>query len=100
MDPITFAVTGFIGMFSLWMAVQPQSNDEVWGALGIVVWATFGLGATNVEVMRDSTTYIRSYPGLAVVGAACVVISLIILFYGSLKLFRREEVEEAPDRVV
>lgn len=98
MDQTTLAILAVLGMAATGVALRERSNEVVWGALGIVIWAVFGLGATNVEIFAQSTTYTRSYGSVAFVAVALVLVNIVITVWGSMTLIKPKEDESEVHR--
>lgn len=98
MDVSSLVLLGALAAGVTGIGLIPSSNSAVWGALGVVIWAVFALGATHVEIFDGGTTYIRTYESIAIVGAALAALNIYIMLFGSVDLFRRAEAEEDMDR--
>lgn len=91
MDPLTLAIVAVIGILSTGAALPERSNEVVWAALGVVAWAVFGLGATNVEIYAQTTVYETSYGSLAFLAVALVLVNMVVLLWGTARLLKPKE---------
>lgn len=83
MDTITLALVAGIAFATTVAALLPRTNEVVWGAISSLAWVVMGLGATNVEIFEGGSVYTRSYPAVAFIGAAFIVLNVVVVVFGT-----------------
>lgn len=82
---------GVLGAAALAVSYLTVDDDVgiVSGALAVVVWALFGYGALNVQMVTDSGTTAMSMPALAMLGGVLAALALLPVLRGPVGLFRQ-----------
>ncbi len=59
-------------------------------AFGVVIWGLWAMGATNVETFVETTTYVRNYQSLFVIGLVAAVMHGLFLLRTGLGALQEE----------
>lgn len=87
MNQLTWLFIGVMALFATGVTFRSRVDDVLAGIIGVLVWAYWSLGATNVEIVRDGhDVIVESYPGLALFGAAMIALHIFVLLFGTGKL--------------
>lgn len=103
MNQLTWLFIGVMALSATGVTFRSRVDDVLAGIIGVLVWAYWSLGATNVEIVRDGhDVIVESYPGLALFGAGMVALHIMVLLIGTGKLMdvrgerMAEDVQKRP----
>lgn len=85
MDQVTWLFVGGIALLTTTGVLITAVDEIVFGVGGIILWAIWGWGATNLEIITESGAIVqRSYPELAIVALGLIVLNLVVVSEGKL----------------
>lgn len=86
MEQMTWIFLGCIATAITAATLFTSVEDILGGLVGMLAWALWALGATNLEYRREAVTYADSQMGLAFFGAGMAAVCLIIMLVGAGKM--------------